>query len=147
MAFNSCADITFRATTAERGKSVRVTLRLRKLPLPVGPLNFPHCMDFWDRWLNIIAPNFAATSTVLNKVREGRSLFLIVLALYHWVCKSHLYNGGGRGCVSASIRPAFAVTCIDLWDLFISSSDFPQSSCYGIQYTRNRNAKKLGSLS
>lgn len=38
-----------------------------------------------------------------DKVRERRSLFLLLFALYHWLWKSHLHNGGGRFCVSPSI--------------------------------------------
>lgn len=41
---------------------------------------------------------------------------------------------------------AFALTSIDFWDLFISSSDSSQSGNPEIQYMRNRNARRLGSL-
>lgn len=36
-------------------------------------------IEFWDRWLNIIAPNITMTGRVWDKVRERRSLFLAML--------------------------------------------------------------------
>lgn len=93
----------FQAATQGWGKLVRAMLKMRKLSLPVEHLNFLHCLYFWDRWLNIIAPNITMTGREWDNVRERRSLFLLLLALYHWLWKSHLHNGGGRYCVSLSI--------------------------------------------
>lgn len=93
----------FQAATTVQGKTVRTMLKMRKLSFSVEHLNFLHCWYIWDRWLNLTAPNFATTGGECDKVRERRSLLLLLFALYHWLWKSHLHSGGGRYCVSPSI--------------------------------------------
>lgn len=92
----------FQAATTSWGKPVRTMLKMRKPFFPAEHLNFLHCLYFWDRWWNIIAPNIAMTGEC-DKVRERRSLFLLLFALHPWLWKSHLHSGGGRYCVSPSI--------------------------------------------
>lgn len=90
MALGSLADThNFQAAnhrTRKTCQSNNETEKVFSLSGTSGFLWISLCMDFSDRLLNITALNITMKGRVCDKVRERRSLFRTVFAVYHWFC-------------------------------------------------------------